>query len=198
MDLPRVGKAITEPGQVGGLAGNLFGALALDLGLRTGLSVDTEVRIIVVGTLHVERDVHDRAVLPPRVFHVLGVLACQRELVLAKAEPRREEQFTLVLQTFDRVCGLRREGPGSIAAPAIRPVVVTGHHDQRLLEGTEIGERREIHVGVGAGAIAASLEVAVKDRECDVRGVDVRDQVWKLCLSDLVVGHVAEQRDGVL
>src|SRR5262249_19049261 len=50
---------------------------------------------------------------------------------------------------------------------------------------------------VGTGTVAAGLQVAVEYRERDVAPVDVGEQGGILGLPERVVGHIAEQADGV-
>ena len=61
-----------------------------------------------------------------------------------------------------------------VATPAIRPVIVAGHPDQRALEAVQFGERPCVQ-RVGAGAVAARLQkeiVQTLGRALTIRQVD--------------------------
>ena len=90
-DLFRVIEAFGKPVQIRRFTGGFFNALAIYLGLRTRLTIDPEVRVIVVGTLYVQADVNDRAVIPANILRVLRVIAAfarfasELQLMLAEA-----------------------------------------------------------------------------------------------------------------
>ena len=104
------------------------------------------------------------------------------------------EQQPLVIEALERI---RVAGAGSVAPPAVGPVVVAGNPHQRPLERVEPRERGRVEILVGAGAVATGLHVAVEGREGDVVRVDVGEQGRVLGLAERVVGHVSEQADRV-
>src|SRR6266571_5615379 len=189
---------LVEPVDVGLLALLVFGGHPGDLAGRPGLAVDPGVREVVVGALDVEPDVHDRAgdpahVLPVLLVAGLAALPLDGQGVPAEALVGRVEHLPLVVQPLQRV---EAAGTRAVAAPAVGPVVVAGYHHDRLVQGVEPVPGLTVE-RVGAGAVAAGLEVAVEDRELDGRVVDVRQQAGVLDAARGAVGHVAEERDRV-
>ena len=105
----------------------------------------------------------------------------------------------LVLQPLELVVGAVG------GAIAVRPVVVARREERRLLERVEVPERlrvKGVATGRGrrrAGCPAPGLQVAVMNRERDVRVVHVRDQIRYTGLRlHIGVGKVSPQPDAEL
>src|SRR5262249_10539669 len=156
-----------EPPEIRRLASHLLISLPLNLGIApdrhasTGFGV--AIREVVVRALDVEAQVDDRPELPALILGIaFDGLTSELERVLAEALVGREEQAALEVQALLGVGKrLRRR---TVASPAVSPVVVARHEDERAFQTVEVVQRREVE-RVRTRTVAAGLQIAVVDRE---------------------------------
>src|SRR5262249_106192 len=151
-------------------------------------------------SLHVQPEKDDRPELPPHVFGIERVrpgivgLSRERQRFLTETLVGGGEKQTFVREALEWI-GIRY-GARAVAAPAVGPVVVPGHPDERMLEGVEVRNGRRIQA-VGTWTVATRFQVAVEHRKRNVAGIDVREQRRILRLAQRVVRHVPEEADRI-